>query len=165
MSTVVAGWLCTCLGIKSSLDSGIRCAPVTGVEKPFLRGIQSSEPSFILTSTVSSTEAMARFKRRHEAIPERPRRFEASIRKDCNCQKGNWLGDKHDYLPTWNSILGGRRGSGGCSCGDGDTSRNRDFWVRAFAPPGRCGLHPFCYLEVRPRKRPRIGAQGTAVCG
>jgi hypothetical protein len=41
----------TCLGIKSSLNSGIRCAPVTGVENPFLCGMQSSEPSFILTST------------------------------------------------------------------------------------------------------------------
>ena len=48
--------LCTCLGIKSSLNSGIRCLPVTGVENTFLRGMQSSESSFIVTSTVSSTE-------------------------------------------------------------------------------------------------------------
>jgi hypothetical protein len=41
----------TRLGVKSSLNSGIRCAPVTGVENPFLCGMQSSEPSFILTST------------------------------------------------------------------------------------------------------------------
>jgi hypothetical protein len=38
-------------GIKSSLNSSTRCAPVTGVENPFLRGMQPSEPSFILTST------------------------------------------------------------------------------------------------------------------
>jgi hypothetical protein len=77
--------LCTRMGIKSSLNSGIRCAPVTGVKNPFLRGMQSSEPSVIVTSTVSSTENVARLKRRHEAIPECPRRLEAPIRKDCNC--------------------------------------------------------------------------------
>jgi hypothetical protein len=41
----------TYLGTQLPLNSGIRCAPVTGVENPFLRGMQSSEPSFILTST------------------------------------------------------------------------------------------------------------------
>ena len=43
-------------GIKSSLDSGIGCAPVTSVENTFLCGMQSSESSFIVTSTGSSTE-------------------------------------------------------------------------------------------------------------
>jgi hypothetical protein len=46
----------TCLGIKSSLNSGIRCLPVTGVENPFLLGMQSSELSAILRSTVSRLE-------------------------------------------------------------------------------------------------------------
>ena len=101
----IAGWLCTCLGIKSSLNSGIRCEPVIGVENPFLRGMQSSEPSFILTSTVSSTEDVARLKRRHEAIPERPRRFETRTRKDCNCHERNLRGNQHDYLAARNSFL------------------------------------------------------------
>ena len=42
------------ISIKSSLNSGIRCLAVTGIENPFLRGMQSSEPSVIVTSTVSS---------------------------------------------------------------------------------------------------------------
>lgn len=46
----------TCLGIKSSLNSGIRCLPVVGVENPFLLGMQSSELSAILRSTVSRSE-------------------------------------------------------------------------------------------------------------
>ncbi len=33
--------------------SGIRCAPFTGVENPFLRGMQSSDCSFIVTTTES----------------------------------------------------------------------------------------------------------------
>jgi hypothetical protein len=32
---------------------GIRCAPFTGVENPFFRGMQSSECSFIVTTTES----------------------------------------------------------------------------------------------------------------
>ena len=43
-------------GIKSSLNRGIGCAPVTSVENTFLCGMQSSESSFIVTSTGSSTE-------------------------------------------------------------------------------------------------------------
>jgi hypothetical protein len=38
-------------GIKFSLNSGIRCPPVTGGENTFLRGVQSSKPCFIVTST------------------------------------------------------------------------------------------------------------------
>jgi hypothetical protein len=33
--------------------SGIRCAPYTGVENPFLRGMQLSECSFIVITTES----------------------------------------------------------------------------------------------------------------
>ena len=43
-------------GIKYSLNRGIGCAPVTSVENTFLCGMQSSESSFIVTSTGSSTE-------------------------------------------------------------------------------------------------------------
>ena len=43
-------------GIKSSLNSGIGCPPVTSVENTFLCRMQLSEPSFIVTSTGSSTE-------------------------------------------------------------------------------------------------------------
>jgi hypothetical protein len=42
--------------IKPSLNRGIGCAPVTSVENTFLCGMQSSESSFIVTSTGSSTE-------------------------------------------------------------------------------------------------------------
>ncbi len=44
-----------CLGIKS-LNSGIRYPSVASVENTFLRGMQSSESSFIVTLAVSSTE-------------------------------------------------------------------------------------------------------------
>jgi hypothetical protein len=43
-------------GIKSSLNSGIGCTPVTSVENTHLCGMQSSESSFIVTLTGSSTE-------------------------------------------------------------------------------------------------------------
>jgi hypothetical protein len=43
-------------GIKSSLNSGIGCAPVTSVENTFLCRMKLSESSFIVTSTVSSME-------------------------------------------------------------------------------------------------------------
>jgi hypothetical protein len=43
-------------GTKSSLNRGIGCAPVTSVENTFLCGMQSSESSFIVTSTGSSME-------------------------------------------------------------------------------------------------------------
>jgi hypothetical protein len=100
------------LGIKSPLNSGIRCAPVTGVENPSLRGMQSSGPSFIVivTSIGLSTEGMVQFKGRQEAIPECPRRFEAPTRKDCNRHERTLRGDQYDCLVLWNSVLARRAG-------------------------------------------------------
>jgi hypothetical protein len=47
-------------GIKSSLNSGIECTPVTSVENTFLCRMQSYGSSFIVTSTGSSTEERIR---------------------------------------------------------------------------------------------------------
>jgi hypothetical protein len=47
---------CRCLGIKSPLNRGVCCALATGVENRLLCGMRSSEPLFILASTVVSRE-------------------------------------------------------------------------------------------------------------
>src|ERR1700690_948867 len=47
---------CRCLGIKSPLNRGVCCALATGVENRLLCGMRSSEPFFILASTVASRE-------------------------------------------------------------------------------------------------------------
>jgi len=49
-------------------NSGIRCTPFTGVENPFLRGMQSSESSFIVTTTeLRITNSLNRVKLQLEA--------------------------------------------------------------------------------------------------
>jgi hypothetical protein len=56
------------------LDSGTRSAPVTGVENPFFRGMQSSKPYFIVTHTVDhhpkltpAVESMIQLPEEHNA--------------------------------------------------------------------------------------------------
>jgi hypothetical protein len=71
--------------------------------------MQLSEPSFIVNSAGSNMEDVARLKRRREAIPERPRRFEAPTRKDCSCHERKLSGDQHDYLLARRAVQLGER--------------------------------------------------------
>jgi hypothetical protein len=92
-----------------------------------------------------------------QAIPERPRRFEALITN--MDMQAICSGDQREYLATWNSTITRRAEFRGCNRGHGDASRSRIDWVPARAHPERCGFHPLPRAVARqPIARPRSGA-------